>query len=159
MSKNSGAQLRAPCLLAIFLALSATGLMAQTETDLWSAPVLRVADKLHCTCGCTQTMACKMEGDCPICRRGKAKIFAMQQQGKSDQEILASFVQEDGKDILVERPGVMGVGGIAIAAAIGFGIVLLVIRRSLRKPAPAPAGPQMDPETIARIDEDLDKLD
>lgn len=55
----------------------------------------------------------------------------------------------------------MGVGGICIAAAIGFGMVLLVIRRYRRKPAVA--APEMDPETLRRlndrIEQDLTKLD
>jgi cytochrome c-type biogenesis protein CcmH/NrfF len=133
------------------------GAVAQTATDLESQPVLRVADKLKCSCGCTLTMACKMEGDCQICRRGKAQVFAMQQAGKSDDEILAQFVKDSGPDVIVKRPGIMGVGGVAIAAAIGFGLVLLVIRRSRQKAAVA--APDVDPAVLDKIDQDLTRLD
>jgi cytochrome c-type biogenesis protein CcmH/NrfF len=135
--------------------------LAQSASDLESPAVLRVADNLKCSCGCTLTMACKMEGDCQMCRRGKAKIFSMQQAGKSDDQIMAQFVQENGKDVIVERPGFMGVGGIGIAALIGLAIVVIAIRRSMRqKPAAAiQNAPEIDPETMARIERDLNKLD
>lgn len=146
---------------SLLIAAVAVLCLAQTAGDLESPAVLRVADKLNCTCGCNQTMACKMEGDCQLCRRGKTKIFDMQRQGKSDDQILAAFVQDNGKDILVQRPGIMGAGGVVAAALIGLGIVVLVMRRSMRqKPSPALAGaPEIDPETLARIEKDLTKLD
>jgi cytochrome c-type biogenesis protein CcmH/NrfF len=135
--------------------------LAQSASDLESPAVLRVADNLKCSCGCTLTMACKMEGDCQMCRRAKAQIFAMQQSGKSDEQIMAQFVQENGKDVLVQRPGFMGAGGVGIAALLGLAIVVIVIRRSMRhKPAPAIANaPEIDPETMARIERDINKLD
>ena len=141
-------------LLALFTALCA----AQTANELETPAVNRVAEQMNCSCGCKMNMACRMDPyPCPVCRKNKIEIYNLQQAGKSDHDILAQFAQEQGKDVLVEPPGIMGVGGIAIAAAIGFGIVLLVIRRYRHKPALA--GPDMDPETMAKIDQDLDKLD
>ena len=131
---------------------------AQTATELETPAVNRVAEKLQCPCGCKMNTACRMDPyPCQVCRKNKIEIYNLQQAGKSDDQILAQFSSEQGKDILVEPPGVMGVGGIAIAAAIGFGMVLLVIRRYRHKPALA--APEVDAATIARIDEDLDKLD
>ncbi|HTS78549.1 MAG TPA: cytochrome c-type biogenesis protein CcmH [Bryobacteraceae bacterium] len=146
---------------SLLVAAMAALCLAQTAGDLESPAVLRVADKLKCSCGCNLTMACKMEGDCQICRRGKTKIFTMQQQGQSDDQILASFVQESGKDILVQRPGIMGAGGVVAAALIGLAMVVLVMRRYMRqKPSAAVANaPEIDPETLARIEKDLSKLD
>jgi cytochrome c-type biogenesis protein CcmH/NrfF len=141
-------------LLGLFAALS----VAQTATELETPAVNRVAQKLSCPCGCKMNMACRMDPyPCQVCRKNKIEIYNLQQSGKSDDQILAQFSQEQGKDIVVQPPGIMGVGGVCAAAAIGFGIVLLVIRRLRRKPAPA--GADIDPETMARIEQDLTKLD
>ncbi len=145
----------------VLLLVTLAGLcLAQNAGDLESPSVLRVADNLKCSCGCTLTMACKMEGDCQVCHRGKAKIFTLQQAGKSDDEIMAQFVQEAGKDVVVQRPGFMGVGGVGLAVLIGLGGVVLAIRRFRRHaPAALANAPEIDPETMARIEKDLNKLD
>jgi cytochrome c-type biogenesis protein CcmH/NrfF len=142
--------------------LFAAAVFAQTATELETPAVNRVAEKLSCPCGCKMNMACRMDPyPCQVCRKNKVEIYNLQQSGKSDDQILSQFKAEQGADILVEPPGIMGVGGICIAAAIGFGMVLLVIRRYRRKPAVA--APEIDPETLRllndRIDQDLTKLD
>jgi hypothetical protein len=139
-------------------ALAATCL-AQTAADLVAPPVTRVADKLKCSCGCNLTMACFMPpaGQCGTCRIGKEKIIALQAQGKSDQQILDQFVQDNGKDVLAITPGVVGFATPYAALALGLGIVALVIRR-FRQPQTAPVAP-IDPATIERIEKDLAKLD
>ena len=153
------ARVRAPQFLTMLL-LCGIGAMAQTATELETPAVNRVAEKLNCPCGCKMNMACRMDPyPCQVCRKNKIEIYNLQQAGKTDDQILTQFAAEQGKDILVTPPGIMGVGGIALAAAIGFGLVVLVIRRYLHKPAPAAAAPEIDPATIAKIDEDLDKLD
>jgi cytochrome c-type biogenesis protein CcmH/NrfF len=142
--------------LTLALALSA---LAQTATELETPAVNRVAEKLSCPCGCKMNMACRMDPyPCQTCRQAKVKIYELQQAGKSDSQILNQFAQEDGKDILVQPPGVMGVGGICLAALAGLGMVLLAIRRFRRQPA-APAVSDLDAETLARIEKDLSKLD
>jgi cytochrome c-type biogenesis protein CcmH/NrfF len=126
--------------------------------------VLRVADKMRCSCGCNLTMACKMEGDCHVCRAAKTKIIAMQSAGKSDADIVDSFVQTEGKDVLAIRPGPMGVIGPWGALGLGMILVVFIIRRFMRKPlTPAPAGAEaVDAELLDRyrdrIDKDLEKL-
>ena len=76
---------RALRLVAVVIAAA----LAQTATDLDSPAVNRVAGMFHCSCGCNLSMACKMppDGRCPICQRNKGQIFAMQQAGKTDQQI------------------------------------------------------------------------
>lgn len=141
----------------VFLAglLSAVG-FAQTATELETPAVNRVAEKLNCPCGCKMNMACRMDPyPCGTCRQAKVKILGMQTAGNSDQQILNQFAQENGKDILVQPPGVMGVGGIFLAAAIGLGMVVLVIRRYQRQPAPV--GPEIDAATLGRIDKELSR--
>lgn len=137
---------------------------AQTAPELESPAVLHVADKFHCSCGCNLTMACKMEGDCHVCRQAKAKIFAMQAAGKSDGQIVDAFVQENGSDVLAIRPGPMGVIGPWGALGLGVILVIFLIRRfSAQKPAPAPADAGIDSEALdryhERIEKDLAKLE
>jgi cytochrome c-type biogenesis protein CcmH/NrfF len=136
--------------------------LAQTAGDLETPAVNRIAEKMNCSCGCMMNMACKMDPyPCPVCRRAKVKIYEMQAAGKSDQQVFDAFVAENGKQVLAVGPGFMGVAGIWAAALIGLAMVLLAIRRYLRHtPVPAAvAVPEIDPETMARIEKDLNKLD
>jgi cytochrome c-type biogenesis protein CcmH/NrfF len=144
------------------VAAVAAACLAQTAGDLETPAVNRIAEKLNCPCGCMMNMACKMDPyPCQTCRSAKVKIWEMQNAGKSDQQIFDAFVAENGKQILAVGPGFMGVAGIWAAALIGLAMVVMVIRRYMRqKPAPAVANaPEIDPETMARIEKDLTKLD
>ena len=144
-------------LLALAMAAACLG---QNAGDLETPAVNRIAEKLNCQCGCKMNMACRMDPyPCQMCRRAKVKIYEMQGAGKSDQQILNSFVAEDGKGILVEGPGFFGVGGVVGAGLIGLAAVLLVIRSQMRRKPAAVAAPPIDPETMARIEKDLAKLD
>jgi cytochrome c-type biogenesis protein CcmH/NrfF len=147
----------------LFLIFAAAS-FGQTAPQLDSQAVLQVADKFKCSCGCNLTMACKMEGGCHVCRKAKSEIFAMQSAGKSDDQIVDAFVQENGKDVLAIRPGPMGVIGPWGALALGAILVVFLIRRfSARKPALAPAEAAIDSEVLdryhERIEKDLAKLE
>jgi cytochrome c-type biogenesis protein CcmH/NrfF len=149
--------------VSIFALASGVATFGQTASEMESAQVLRVADQMRCSCGCSLTMACKMEGDCHVCRQAKAKIFAMQAAGNSDSQILDAFVQENGKDVLAIRPGPMGMIGPYAALALGMIVVLFVIRKlAVRKPAPAAAA-AIDSEVLDRyhdrIEKDMSKLE
>lgn len=132
--------------------------VAQTAVDLDSEPVNRVAKKLACSCGCAQDMTCKMEPGCGVCKRAKMQIFAEQQAGKSDSQIIDQFVQENGKQALFVTPALFGTAGPFVALSIGAIIVVLVIRKYSR-PRPAPAAPEIDSATMERIEKDIAKLD
>src|SRR5271167_5013625 len=138
--------------ISLLAAVLAANCLAQTAADLVAPPVTRVADKLKCSCGCNLTMACFMPpaGQCGTCRIGKEKIIALQAQGKSDQQILDQFVQDNGKDVLAITPGVVGFVTPYAALAVGLGIVAFVIRR-FKQPQTATV-PQVDPATIERIE-------
>jgi hypothetical protein len=133
--------------------------LGQTATEIDSPPVMRVAAKLKCSCGCMQNMACMMAPGCPICKMNKAKILGMQKSGMDDQMILAAYVSESGKDVLVIPPGAGGFAGPYIALGLGFLIVLWTIRRFMRKPPATAGGPDVDAETLARIEKDTANLD
>src|SRR5579863_10772351 len=75
--------------------------LAQSAEELESPAVNRIADKLNCPCGCKTNMACRMDPyPCRTCWDNKKKILQMEQQGMSDQAILASFSQQMGPDVV-----------------------------------------------------------
>jgi cytochrome c-type biogenesis protein CcmH/NrfF len=142
--------------------------LAQTASDLDSPAVNRVAAKLKCSCGCNQNMACVMPPGCPMCKTNKTKIFGMQKTGMNDDQILAQYVAENGKDIIVIPPGVGGFAGPYIALGLGLLVVVWTIRRYMPKPKLAAAGaasgtggaaPDVDAEIMARIEKDTADLD
>jgi cytochrome c-type biogenesis protein CcmH/NrfF len=144
---------------SLLLALTAGFCTAQTAVDLVSEPVNRVAKKLACNCGCAQDMTCQMEPGCGTCKRAKMKIFAEQQAGKSDSQILDEFVAENGRTILNVTPGFYGTAGPFVALSLGAIVVLLVIRRYMKKPQVAAAGPEIDPDVLDKINKDMAKLE
>ena len=137
--------------------------LGQTATDLDSPPVNRIANKLKCSCGCNQNMACVMPPGCPVCKTNKTKIFGMQKSGMNDRQILDQYVAESGKDILVIPPGTAGFAGPYIALGLGLLVVLWTIRRFSRKAPATAAGPgiapDIDAELLARIEKDTANLD
>ncbi|MEQ1948446.1 MAG: cytochrome c-type biogenesis protein CcmH [Bryobacteraceae bacterium] len=147
----------------LVLVMAIAGL-AQNAADLESQPVLRVAAKLKCSCGCNLNMACQMPGGCALCKTNRTKIYRMQQEGMDDQQILNSYVSEQGKDVLVIPPGIGGTAGPYVALGLGLLLVVWTIRRYMQKPAAvagagAGAGADIDPATLAQIEKDMANLD
>lgn len=150
----------------LLLMLVAGVALAQTASDYVTPEIRRVGDKLACLCGaCKNTVAtCQMLG-CHYASPAREKIRAMQAAGASDQAIVDSFVKEHGLKALAVPPA-EGFNFLAWAMpwiAIGMGLcaIYLWVRR-FRRPATA-AAPEIDPESLARyreqIDKDLAKLD
>jgi cytochrome c-type biogenesis protein CcmH/NrfF len=155
----------------LVLSLVAGGCFAQSAEQLESPAVNRIADRLNCPCGCKTNMACRMDPyPCRTCWDNKKKILKMEQDGMSDQAILASFAQEMGTGVVVVPPGILGSLSFYTAAALGLILVVFVIRRLSRKgPLTAAGGPAViDDPLLARyhdqiekerIERELDKLD
>jgi len=156
-NRGAGSRLHRLGLVIAVALVPPTLVCAQTATEMEAPPVLRVADKLRCSCGCNLTMACKMEGDCHVCRAAKTRIIAMQSAGKSDSQIVDAFIQSDGKDILAIRPGPMGVIGPWGALGLGLILVIFLVRRFAAKPlTPAPAA-AIDSALLDRYHEQIEK--
>jgi cytochrome c-type biogenesis protein CcmH/NrfF len=136
--------------------------VAQTATEYDSPAVNRVAAKFNCNCGCKLRMDCLMQPGCGVCKAAKLKILELQKQGRSDAQIVAAFVAENGPDILAVPPGAFGVVGAYTALALGLGVVVLTIRRYLR-PRPAASGAAGEDALLGKyqeqIEKDLAKLD
>lgn len=147
---------------SLLIAVMTVAALGQTATELDSPPVMRVAAKLKCSCGCMQNMACMMAPGCPLCKMNRAKILGLQKSGMDDKQILNQYVAENGADVLEVLPGAGGFAGPYIALGLGFLVVLWTIRRYMRKPptlAAGPGAPDVDAETLARIEKDTANLD
>ena len=147
----------------LVLVLASAG-FAQNAEDLESPAVNRVAEKLLCPCGCKMNMACRMDPyPCRTCWDNKKKILSMQQAGMSDQSILNKFAEENGRGILSIQPGVLGSMTFYTAAVVGLILVVLVIRKYRRAPAPAAPVVEVDEALLERyhgeIDKETEKLD
>jgi cytochrome c-type biogenesis protein CcmH/NrfF len=145
---------------SILVALLAAVALAQSASEWDSTAVNGVAAKLKCDCGCKQDIACTMPPyPCPVCKKNKMRIFTMMNQGMTENQILDTYVKEQGKDVLVVHPGSAGFIGPIVAALGGLLLVIIVIRRMRGTNAALPAGPPVDPEILAKIEKDLEKLD
>jgi cytochrome c-type biogenesis protein CcmH len=150
----------------LLLAIAAVCL-PQTSTQLATPEIRRVGDKLACKCGsCNNTVATCQMLECHYSHPARQKIAAMQQEGKSDDVIVASFVKAEGIAALASPPeeGFNRLGYIMpfVAIVLGLGAIYWYIKRYRSAPAPAGVAPLND-EMLARyretIDKDLAKLD
>src|SRR5271154_6085090 len=89
----------------LFLILSPV-IWAQTEAQIESDEVKRVGTQISCQCGaCNENINCMMSaGQCHFCKPARTEIYKMQTQGKSDAQIIASFIQEYGQKIFRNGP-------------------------------------------------------
>ena len=51
---------------SLLLAVMMVAALGQTATEMDSPQINRIAAKLHCNCGCNQSMACVMPPGCPV---------------------------------------------------------------------------------------------
>jgi len=156
-----------------FLLLAATALcLAQTESQITSDDVRRVARHISCQCGsCSEDANCMMSsGQCGFCKPARTKIFKMEQAGMSDQNIADDFMREYGPKIYRADPSAIGWLVPYGTLVIGILVVVWFVRRYYH-PAPAEAvaaaapgtvqGPADDPLGKYRdqIEQDLAHLD
>ncbi len=156
-------QLRSSFLALVLAALC----LAQGSYELLTPDVKRVGARLACLCGtCKNTVAdCPML-ECHYSKPARDKIARMQAIGMSDDQIIKSFVDQNGLQALAAPPtsGFSSLAWIMPWVAIGVGLIAIYffIRRFYSKRASAGA-PDIDPEVLQRyrdnIDKDFDKLD
>jgi hypothetical protein len=150
--------------VSFLIALATVVCLAQSANEYESPEVNHIAGKLNCSCGCKLRMDCVMPptGICPVCKAAKIRMANMLKEGKTEQQILDTFVAEQGPQVLAVSPGTFGFSAPYIALTLGLGLVLWAIRR-YRRVQPAPVVPAGDDATLGRfqdqIDKDLAKLD
>jgi cytochrome c-type biogenesis protein CcmH/NrfF len=154
--------LRVPTLgikVAILL-LGSLCVYGQSAEEIESPAVTRVVEKLNCTCGCKMNMACQMDPypGCKICYAHRLKVLTMQKAGSSDQAILDSISQEEGKALLVNPPGTLGSLSFYTAGILGLVLVLFVIRKYRQKGiAGGAVGTEIDDPALNRYHEQIEK--
>jgi len=106
-----------------------------TASEKPNADVVRVGKRLRCKCGCGDTIATCSMLQCEYSKPGKEQIARMQALGMTDDQIIRSFVQNFGADILLSPPSPFGWIIPYLAILPGLALVWLFIRK-YRKPKP-----------------------
>ena len=150
--------------LSLLLFVVAGLAFAQSEAQIESDQVKRVGSKINCQCGgCKDDANCMMSGgQCHFCKPARTQIFKMQQEGQSDEAIVASFIKQYGDRIFRPDPNswfwlVPYLGLAAGGALIIF--VLAKMRGSATKHKLQPAGgPSLsDDASFARYRDAIEK--
>lgn len=123
-------------LLAIALGLFPAGSTAQ-EVSSDEVAFRRISNKLMCQCGCNYMVLSCNHVDCPSATYIRRSIKTSLSEGKSDEVILAGFVQEYGVRVLPEPPRegfswmawVMPFVGLGLGAVAVSYVILLWKRR------------------------------
>jgi cytochrome c-type biogenesis protein CcmH len=79
-----------------------------TASEKPNADVVRVGKRLRCKCGCGDSIASCSMLQCEYSKPGKERIAKMQSLGMSDEQIIRTFVQDYGADILLSPPSAYG---------------------------------------------------
>ncbi len=152
-------------LLAVIaaVALSLSG-DAQTAAEKPSNDVRRVGSRLQCQCGCKDSVATCSMLECSFSKPAKEKIAKMQAASMSDDQIIQSFIRENGAGIYLAPPSAFG--WIIPYASIGVGLLVIwAFLKKYRKPKPlAEIGPmELDDPALEKykdqIEKDLAKLE
>jgi cytochrome c-type biogenesis protein CcmH/NrfF len=136
-------------------------LPGQDGATLVTPAVRRVGMRLACLCAtCRNTV-----GDCPMlecgyCKPARLKIAQMQADGKTDDEIVASFVKESGLQALASPPTT----GFSLFAwlmpfvfiTLGLAAIAWFVKRFGSRRAPAGV-PELDEETLRRYQEQIER--
>lgn len=151
--------------VALALSVVAPTVWAQSAKTELKDPVLarrfnEVSDRLICSCGCQQGLRVCSHQNCPGATPMRHEIETQLTAGKTNDEIVASFVAQQGIKVLSEPPAT----GFNLAAYVmpGFGLLIGLFLvgtfasrwTSRRRMVTAPAAP-LDPELKQRIEKEL----
>ena len=144
--------------IAVLLLSLASLAFAQTAAEKPSADVRRVGARLACQCGCKDSVATCSMLECGFSKPAKEKIARMQAVGMSDQQIIESFVRENGPGIYLAPPSPFG--WIVPYASVGVGLwIIWLFINKYRKPKAAPEiGPlELDDPALAKYKDQIEK--
>ena len=142
-------------ILALVVALAA---MAQTASEKPSTDVRRVGAHLQCQCGCKDSVATCSMLECSFSKPAKEKIARMQAVGMSDDQIVQSFVRENGPGIYLAPPSALG--WVVPYVAVGFGLMVIwFFLKKYRQPRPIAELPEMeiDDPALAKYKDQIEK--
>jgi cytochrome c-type biogenesis protein CcmH/NrfF len=146
---------------SLLVAVAAAVCVAQSASEYETPQINGIARKLNCNCGCKLNMACVMppSGVCPICKENKIRMATMLKAGMTEQQILDTYVKEQGAQVLVVEPGLLGFTGPYIAlglGAVGLWLAIRKLKSTVPAPVVAPANDREFEKYKAQMDRDLD---
>jgi cytochrome c-type biogenesis protein CcmH/NrfF len=134
-----------PVILAALLGVAATTpllispLSAQNQVDR----AHQIGGKFMCMCGCNQVLTQCNHVGCTTSTAMLKQIDQSVSSGASEDAITQAFVQEFGTKVYAEPPhsgfSMVAWSMPAVYLALGFALVVFVIGRWRKRPAPAPA--------------------
>jgi cytochrome c-type biogenesis protein CcmH len=141
--------------LAILVAAVA---LAQTASEKPSMDVRRVGARLACQCGCTDSVATCSMLECHFSKPAKEKIAQMLAAGSNDQQIVDSFIRENGAGIYLAPPNALGWIVPYTLAGAGMLVIWAFIRK-YRKPKPVAEIGEMeiDDPALAKYKDQIEK--
>lgn len=143
------------------LILLVTAISVAQTSDFLDPSIRRVGEHLACLCGgCKNSVgSCPMLG-CHYATPKREQIRKMLAEGKADQQIVDTFVKEQGIQTLVTPPA-EGFNLLAwlmpfIMIGLGLAAIAMFIRRFSAKRATAGA-PDIDHEALERYHDQIEK--
>ena len=143
----------------------AVAALAQTASEKPSVDVRRVGARLQCQCGCKDSVATCSMLECHFSKPAKERIAQLQALGMNDDQIIQKFIQEYGQGIYLAPPNAWGWIVPYATAAIGLGVIVLVLRKYMKpRAAMTDLGPmEIDDPLLAKykdqIEKDLEKME
>ena len=157
-------------LMVALCTVSATGALGQSAKTLLKETAQAelfndVSDRLVCQCSCMMIVRVCNHQNCPSAIPIRREIERQILEGKGEDEIVASFVEEYGMKVLSAPPA----EGINLAAwimpgfavLIGLLVAMHVAGRWAARHKLAAAGPavEIDPSTRERVKAELDNME
>ena len=144
--------------VSLLAALVAVAAMSQTASEKPSQDVRRVGAHLQCMCGCKDSVSTCSMLECSHSKPAKEKIARMQAVGMTDNQIIQSFIREEGPGIYLAPPSAFG--WVIPYAAVGFGLLVIwAFIKKYRKPKPLAEIPAMDLDdpALAKYKDQIEK--
>lgn len=157
-------------LVALALVCATVPASAQSAKTLLSDPAeaLRfndISDRLVCQCGCQMMLRVCNHQNCPSGIPMRRSIEAQIQEGKTDDEIVAGFVEQHGLKILSSPPAeglnlaVWIMPGFAILVGLFFIFHFAGHWMARRRLATASANTIIDPELLERMEREMSEME
>jgi cytochrome c-type biogenesis protein CcmH len=134
--------------------------VADPHEGPFGAKLLYLEHSLRCSCGCNLDLhTCQLQMQCGTSPAWSRRILEELERGESEEVILAGFVADFGKSVLMAPP-LEGFNWIAyllpstaiVIAAMGIG---LVVRRGVRTPRPSGVSPTVSSEEWTRLEAEM----
>jgi cytochrome c-type biogenesis protein CcmH/NrfF len=142
----------------ILVFLIAIAALAQTASENPSADVRRVGMRLQCQCGCKDSVATCSMLECGFSKPAKERIARMQNVGMSDQQIVNSFIQDNGAGVYLAPPSAFGWIVPYVSVGVGLLLIWVVIKKMYHpKPLTEVGSIELDDPALAKYKDQIEK--